>query len=374
MALNCKAEKHPWSGALRTTKPEETVIETLPNRRVGRTKIKVSELGLGAAPLGNLYEPITDAQAYSTLLAATAAGISYIDTAPLYGFGLSEQRVGHGVRDVPNVVISTKVGRLLRPAPEVVDDHERGGFRSSVPFSPEFDYSFDGVMQSWRSSLQRLGLARVDILYIHDIDRATHGATHGEKIDQLTRGGGWRALEQLRSSGAIGAVGLGANGVEVCLEMIQVLDLDVILLAGRYTLLEQEPLAVLFPHCAALGTSIVIGGPYNSGLLATGTRTSLPLYFNYGRAPLPVIEKVRRIESICDRYDVPLAAAALQFPLAHPQVASVIPGISSAAKIAQTLEWHGRVIPTDFWTALKSEGLINADSPTPRALDQPCSA
>jgi D-threo-aldose 1-dehydrogenase len=307
-------------------------------------------------------------------LAATSAGISYIDTAPLYGFGLSERRVGDGVRDARHVVLSTKVGRLLRPAPEVVDDRERCGFRSSMPFSTEFDYSFDGIMQSWQSSLHRLGLAHVDILYIHDIDRATHGASYGEKIEQLTRGGGWRALEQLRSSGAIAAIGLGVNAVEVCLDMLQVLDFDVILLAGRYTLLEQEPLAVLFPRCADRGTSIVVGGPYNSGLLATGTRTSLPLHFNYARAPLAVIEKVRRLESVCDRFDVPLAAAALQFPLAHPQVASVIPGVGSAAKIAQTLEWYRRPIPAEFWAVLKNEGLINADSPTPQALDQPCSA
>jgi D-threo-aldose 1-dehydrogenase len=324
--------------------------------------------------MGNLYEPITDAQARSTLLAATAAGISYVDTAPLYGFGLSERRVGDAVRDLHNIVISSKVGRLLRPAPEVLDDRERAGFRSSMPFSPEFDYTFDGVMQSWQSSLNRLGLARVDILYVHDIDRATHGASHAERLEQLTRGGGWRALEQLRSSGAIGAVGLGVNGVDGCLDLLQVLNFDVILLAGRYTLLEQDPLAVLFPQCAAHGTSIVVGGPYNSGLLATGTRTSLPLHFNYGRPPVQVVEKVRRLESICDRFDVPLAAAALQFPLAHPQVASVIPGVGSEQRIAQTLQWYARVIPADFWATLKNEGLINADSPTPRTMDQRCSA
>jgi D-threo-aldose 1-dehydrogenase len=346
----------------------------LPSRRIGRTKIQVSELGLGAAPLGNLYEPITDAEARSTLSAATAAGISYIDTAPLYGFGLSERRVGDAVRGLHNVVISSKVGRLLRAAPEVLDDRERAGFRSSMPFSPEFDYTFDGVMQSWRSSLHRLGLARVDILYVHDLDRATHGASHAERLDQLTRGGGWRALEELRSNGAIGAAGLGVNGVEACQDLLQVLDFDVIVLAGRYTLLEQDPLAVLFPQCDARGTSIVVGGPYNSGLLATGTRTSLPLHYNYGKAPLPVIEKVRRLESVCDRFDVPLAAAALQFPLAHPQVASVIPGVGSAQRITQTLEWYDRTIPAEFWAVLKNEGLINADSPTPRAADQPCSA
>jgi D-threo-aldose 1-dehydrogenase len=336
--------------------------------------VKVSELGLGTAALGNLYEAVTDAQAQATLAAACAAGITYIDTAPLYGFGLSERRVGDGVRDDHHVVISTKVGRLLRSAPEVVDDRERSGFRSSMPFSPEFDYSFEGIMQSWRSSLQRLGIARVDILYIHDIDRATHGASHAEKVGQLTKGGGLRALEQLRSSNAISAVGLGVNSVEICLDILKEFDLDVILLAGRYTLLEQDSLTSLFPQCAARGTSIVIGGPYNSGLLATGTRSSAPLYFNYARASLPIIEKVRRIESICDSYAVPLPAAALQFPLAHPQVASVIPGVGSASRIAQTMEWYRQAIPASFWEALISDGLINADSPIPRALDQQCSA
>jgi D-threo-aldose 1-dehydrogenase len=273
-----------------------------------------------------------------------------------------------------DVVISTKVGRLLRPAPEVVGDRERAGFRSSMPFAPEFDYSFDGVMQSWRASLQRLGLARVDILYVHDIDRATHGASHTDRLEELTKGGGLRALEQLRESGAISAAGFGVNSVDSCRDMLQEFNFDVILLAGRYTLLEQEPLASLFPQCAARGTSIVIGGPYNSGVLATGTRTSLPIHFNYSRAPQPVIEKVRRIESICDCYDVSLAAAALQFPLAHPQVAAVIPGVRSQSQIAQTMEWYRQAIPVEFWAALKNDGLIAADSPTPQPVDQPCSA
>jgi D-threo-aldose 1-dehydrogenase len=334
----------------------------------------VSELGLGAAPLGNLFEPITDEAARSTVAAAVDAGITYVDTAPWYGFGLSERRVGDFLRHRSRMVISTKVGRLLRPCPEVIDDRERWGFRSSMPFSAEFDYSFDGVMQSWEASLQRLGLARIDLLYVHDIGRATHGGAHQEKFRQLTYGGGLRALAKLRSDGAVGAIGIGVNEVEVCLALLQEGEFDAILLAGRYTLLEQDPLRSLFPQCAARGTSIVVGGPYNSGILATGTRGPLPPYFNYSPAPDSIIEKVRRIESICERYGAPLAAAALQFPLAHPQVVSVIPGLASASRLAETIEYYRYPVPREVWQTLKNEGLISADAPTPSSENRQCVA
>jgi D-threo-aldose 1-dehydrogenase len=287
-----------------------------------------------------------------------------VDTAPLYGFGLSERRVGDALRDKRNMVVSTKVGRLLRPAHEVVDDRERCGFRSSMPFHTAYDYTFDGVMRSWEASLQRLGLARVDLLYVHDIGKATHGELHAEKFRELTQGGGLQALSQLRSDGAISAVGIGVNEIEVCLDVLREIDLDAVLLAGRYTLLEQDALDVLLPQCAVRGTSIVVGGPYNSGILATGTRAGIP-YFNYGCAPPSVIERVRRIELVCDRYEVPLAAAALQFPLAHPQVASVIPGVGQASRIEQTLEMYRLPIPEEFWMELKNGALIRSDAPTP---------
>jgi D-threo-aldose 1-dehydrogenase len=341
------------------------VGQTLRRRRIGQTQLHVSELGLGAASLGNLYNVVTDDVAGAMLAAACAAGITYVDTAPFYGFGLSERRVGDAVRGNRNMVVSTKVGRLLRPASDVVDDRERWGFRSSMPFSPEYDYTFDGVMQSWQASLQRLGMARVDMLFVHDIGKATHGSSHTERFRELTEGGGLRALSKLRADGAISAVGIGVNEVEVCLDVLREFELDAVLLAGRYTLLEQDPLDELFPQCSIRGTSIVIGGPYNSGILATGTRSGLPMHFNYERPPVSIIERVRGIESICDRYDVPLAAAALQFPLAHPQVASVIPGVGHASRIAQTLELYRRAIPDVFWDELKDAGLIRSDAPTP---------
>jgi D-threo-aldose 1-dehydrogenase len=202
-----------------------------------------------------------------------------------------------------------------------------------MPFEPIHDYSYDAVMRSHEQSLQRLGLSRIDILYIHDIGRLTHGDANAARMAELTTGGGLKALEELRASGAIAGFGMGVNEVAACLEVMDHARLDVILLAGRYTLLEQAPLDDLFPRCQAAGTAIVIGGPYNSGILAMGTKTSAPLYYNYEPAPADVVEKVRRIEAVCDRHNVPLAAAALRFPLAHPLVASVIPGLDQPSFI-----------------------------------------
>lgn len=337
----------------------------IPTRRVGRTSLAVTELGLGTAPLGNLFTPVSDDDAASACAAALNFGIAYVDTAPYYGFGLSERRVGDALRGRDSIVVSTKVGRLLKPDSRLRGVHQRHGFCSPLPFEPVFDYSFDGVMASWQASLQRLGLARIEILYVHDIGRLTHGDDNSVHFQQLTQGGGFRALEQLRQAGAIQAIGLGVNEISVCLETMNHVPLDVILLAGRYTLLEQDALDELLPACQRSGTSIVIGGPYNSGILATGTRHSGALYYNYGAAPPAVVERVRRLERICDRFDIPLAAAALQFPLAHPQIASVIPGLRSAQHVDLTAGLYGTMIPAPFWQELKRAGLLRADAPTP---------
>ena len=339
----------------------------IPRRRIGRTGVHVSEIGLGAAPLGNLYQSISDVDAQETLAAALSADVTYVDCAPYYGFGLCERRVGDGVRGQGDVVISSKVGRVLVPAPDVVDDSERYGFRSSMPFTPTFDYSYDGVMRSWEASLQRLGLARIDILYIHDIGAATHGEAHQQRIMQLTKQGGLRALDALRSEGQIDAFGLGVNEIEVCLTLLRESDLDVILLAGRYTLLEQGALDELMPECARRDVSLVIGGPYNSGILATGTRGAQTPRFNYEGAPDNVIQKVRQLEDVCERHEVRLPAAALQFALAHPQVASVIPGLCGRAQVEKTLELYRARIPEAFWNELKSQRLIRDDAPVPES-------
>jgi D-threo-aldose 1-dehydrogenase len=342
----------------------------LPRRALGRTRLQVSELGLGAASLGNLYRPLTETEAQRTLDAAFDAGMTYVDCAPYYGFGLCERRVGEGLKRRRDIVVSTKVGRLLEPAPEVVDDSERFGFRSAMPFTPVFDYSYDGVMKSWESSLHRLGLARIDVLYVHDIGWQTHGPRHPERLQQLIHGGGLRALSKLRAEGQIGAVGIGVNEVQICLELLEEADLDVILLAGRYTLLEQKALDTLFPECARRATSIIVGGPYNSGILATGTRSDVVPRFNYEVAPTDVVFRVRRLERVCREFDVPLAAAALQFPLAHPQVASVIPGLAGPEQVEQTLTYYRTPIPTEFWQELQAQNLIHEAAPLPAAKIQ----
>jgi D-threo-aldose 1-dehydrogenase len=262
--------------------------------------------------------------------------------------------------------VSTKVGRLLGRAAIAPDHPARFGFHSSMPFEPYFDYSYDGVMRSWQDSLQRMELPRIDVLYIHDIGRLTHGPAHSEFFHQLTHGGGLRALQALRSDRAIAAFGIGVNEVAVCLDLLQETDLDVILLAGRYTLLEQDALDDLLPECARRGISIVIGGPYNSGILVTGVNTGgVTPRFNYEPAPPEVVARVRAIELTARRWGVPLPAAALQFPLAHPLVTSVVPGIDSPRGVAQTMEWYRTPIPGEFWKELQGAGLLRPDAPIP---------
>lgn len=340
-------------------------MTTIPQRAIGRTGLTVPELGFGAASLGNLYAPVSDADARGAIDAALAAGLRYVDTAPHYGRGLSERRVGEAVRLQSEVVLSTKVGRLMDPDASVVDDRERDGFRSPMPFRMRYDYTHDGILRSHEHSLQRLGVARVDLLYVHDIGGYTHGEGAEGYWQQLTAGGGLKALERLRDEGSIAGFGVGVNEIPVCLDVMREARLDAILLAGRYTLLEQNALDDLFPACAAAATAIVIGGPYNSGILATGTKRGGPLHYDYGPAPEAVVQKVRGIEAAADRHGVRLPAAALAFVLAHPLVASVIPGIGSAARVAQTVDLYREAIPAAFWQELRADGLLRADAPVP---------
>jgi D-threo-aldose 1-dehydrogenase len=324
----------------------------------------VSEIGFGAAMLGNLYQPMSDRDAHDTLTAALDAGMTYVDTAPRYGHGLSERRVGDVLRERSGATLSTKVGRLFRADAALGGTAERNGFYSPMPFESVYDYSYGGIMRSYEDSLQRLGLARIDILYVHDIGRLTHGDGHPRAFAELA-GGGFRALEELRVSGAIAGFGLGVNEWEVCLEAMAYSDLDVVLLAGRYTLLEQGALAQFLPACVERAISVVIGGAYNSGILATGTRGGETPLYDYAPAPAPMLERVRRLEVVCDEFDVPLAAAALQFPLAHPAVVSVIPGLGSVARVAQTIDLYRTEIPPGFWTRLRGTEILHPDAPLP---------
>ncbi len=345
--------------------PGPDAAAAMPLRQLNRGDLKLSALGFGAAPLGNLYQPVAEADARATLEAALEMGATYVDTAPYYGFGLSERRVGDVLRERQGWTLSSKVGRLLRPLPAPSGDAERHGFRSPMPFEPLYDYTYDGVLRSYEDSLQRLGLTRIDILYVHDIGALTHGDRHAETFHQLTAGGGFRALEDLRASRAITAFGLGVNECEVCLQAIEHVDLDVILLAGRYTLLEQGALDDLLPQCARRGISIVIGGPFNSGILATGAKAGGPIRYDYAPAPASVIQRVARIEAICEAHGAPLAAAALQFPLAHPSVVSVIPGMDRPARVREAVDLYHTPIPADVWDELRQQGLIRPDAPVP---------
>ena len=334
------------------------------SRVIPRVGLPVSEIGFGAAMLGNLYRPMSDCDARGTLAAALDAEMTYVDTAPRYGHGLSERRVGDVLRERSNITLSTKVGRLFRANAVLGGTAERNGFHSPMPFESVYDYSYGGIMRSYEDSLQRLGLARIDILYVHDIGRLTHGDDHPRAFAELA-GGGFRALEELRASGAIAGFGLGVNEWEVCLEAMGCCDLDVVLLAGRYTLLEQGALARFLPACVERAISVVIGGAYNSGILATGTRSGETPLYEYAPAPAPVLERVRRLEAVCNEFDVPLAAAALQFPLAHPAVVSVIPGLGSVERVAQTIDLYRREIPPGFWTRLRGTQLLHPDAPLP---------
>ena len=337
---------------------------SFPLRALGNTGLHVTELGFGTAPLGNLFRPLADETARETLASAIDAGFGYFDTAPFYGFGLAERRLGDALRG-GNFVVSSKVGRRLVPATGHPGNDIRHGYATPMPFEPVFDYSYDGVMRSFEDSLQRLGLARIDILYIHDIGRLTHQDSHAACMNELIAGGGLRALDELRDGKQIAGFGVGVNEVPACLEVMDHAQLDAILLAGRYTLLEQTPLDDLFPRCAAVGTAIVIGGPYNSGILATGVGSGAKLHYNYESPPQDIVERVRKIEQVCSQHKVSLAAAALQFPLAHPLVASVIPGLDSAERVEQTVALYRQVIPDALWAALKGENLLRADAPVP---------
>jgi D-threo-aldose 1-dehydrogenase len=317
-------------------------------------------LGLGTAPLGNLFTRVTDAQAEETLSAAWEAGVRYFDTAPLYGAGLSELRLGQSLARYPRdaFVVSTKVGRLLIPDASVPEVQH--GYVGGLPFRVEYDYSADGVRRSIDASLMRLGLDRIDIVYIHDIARDTHGDDWLRQY-AIAVEGAMHALSRLRDEGVIGAWGLGVNRVEPCLRALRDADPDIFLLAGRYTLLDTSALDELIPVCDTRGVRLVIGGPYNSGLLAGGTT------FEYADAPAQMVRKRNQLISYCERFGIDLKAAALQFCKAPGPVASVIAGARNAGEVRENCALMTASIPSDFWGALKRDGLIPEHAPQPAA-------
>ncbi|AJK50530.1 aldo/keto reductase [Burkholderia plantarii] len=330
-------------------------------RALPRNGLPLTVLGLGCSQLGGLYEAMPDTEAEALMDAAWAAGVRYFDSAPFYGYTLSEHRAGRALAARPRdaFILSTKVGRLMRPDPGVRPGDD--GWAAPLPFRPVFDYSYDGILRSHDDSRQRLGLARIDVLYVHDIGRMTHGERHAHHWHSLTKGGGFRALEALRAAGEIGAVGLGVNEWEVAADALDETALDVILLAGRYTLLEQTALAPLLDRCVRTRTGLVVGGVFNSGVLAGNGK------FNYADAPADVVDKVARLAAACERFAVPLPAAALQFPFAHPAVVSCVTGARSVAQLQQNIAWLERDIPDALWDALRREALIDDAAPVPRS-------
>ncbi len=342
---------------------------SLPTRSVGDTGLSLTELGFGAASLGNLGRRIPDETARAAVAAGLAAGIRFFDTAPYYGRGLSERRLGDALRARKDgdVVVTTKVGRLLVPDASVADGQDLEGFLSPMPFRVSYDYSRDGILRSAEASLHRLGLDRIDMLFVHDIGRRSLGDRHPGHWHQLTREGGFDALVSLREQGAIRAFGLGVNEVEVCLDALDAAPVDLLLLANRYTLLEQTALDTLFPRCVEKGVGVIAGAPFSSGILATGTRGASPPIYDYAPAPPAIIDRVRGIEAVAEAWDVPLAAAALQFPLMQRCVVSVLPGIGDVRRVSQTIDLYRHAIPDGFWFDLLAQGLIRSDSFVPTA-------
>ncbi len=333
-------------------------------RQLGKTDVQLTVLGCGGSQLGGMFAPVSEQQAALTLQAASDHGIRYFDSSPFYGRGQSEHRIGRHLRNLESsdAVLSTKVGRVLaRPkdpssfvCPDAVD---------GLPFDFRFDYSYDGVLRSYEDSLQRMGRNQVDVLFIHDLDSIMHPSEESVAHHFAELQGGWTALAELRAAGEIGAIGMGINLVGMIPRFLDAFDVDAFLIAMPYTLLDQSALIDELPLCVDRGVGVVVGAPFSSGILATGAIASS----TYGYAPTSdgVRDKALEIQAVCDRHRVPLRAAALQFPLAHPAVASVIPGVVSPEQVADNVAMMDHVIPASFWLDLKDQGLLREDAPVP---------
>jgi D-threo-aldose 1-dehydrogenase len=336
-------------------------------KQIGRTNLSVTRLGLGGAGFAGLYTQVEEEQAIATIHRCFSLGVTFFDTAPLYANGLSEFRLGKALagRDRNSFVLATKVGRVLEPITDGKPEDFWGGI--APQFKPVYDFSYDGTMRSFEDSLKRLNLDRIDILHIHDPDNwpapfLPEDRPETDYYDEAMHGA-FRALVNLRNEGVIRAIGVGVNQTEMLVRFAREGDFDCFLLAGRYTLIDHTGLKELLPLCEEKRISIIVGGPYNSGILATGARPGAK--FNYLDAPPELLERVRRIEGICATYNVPLKAAALQFPLAYPAVAAVIPGGRSPEEVEENVRMVSYPIPADFWAELRKEQLIPEEAPVP---------
>ena len=333
--------------------------------RRGNGGLSFTELGFGTAPLGNLYKAISDEDARATLDAAWEGGVRYFDTAPYYGLCLSETRLNPFLRGKPRdkYVLSTKVGRLMQHcAPE----HRAGvGKWFDVPQRREhFDYSYDGVMRSFEHSFSRLGVDQIDIIYVHDLCIMSHGSKEASdaRVEEFFAARGYDAMISLREQGLVKAIGAGTNEWQICQTLAERGDFDLFLMAGRYTLLEQTALDSFLPLCVERGIGIVTGGPYNSGILATGATPGS--FYNYDPAPQHIKDRVNAIEAVCTDHGVRLVDAAFQFPLLHPSHFTVIPGGQGVSEMAGNLQAASAEIPADLWLDLKAQGLMDERAAT----------
>jgi D-threo-aldose 1-dehydrogenase len=348
----------------------EAMVDPTRRRSIGPRGLSVTQLGFGGGTLGDPDEITSDQQAHATLAAAYDAGVRYFDTAPWYGNTKSEHRVGQFLRGKPReeFVLSTKVGRLYsRPQDPArfAETEFAARWKGGLPFVLRFDYTREGIARSYADSLQRLGLNRVDCLVIHDVDPRHQKNEDGvaRALAQLDAGGGYAELDAMRARGEIAAIGAGVNHTGMIPRFLERFDLDYFLIAMPYTLLDQEALDGELAMCEARGVKVVIGAVFASGILATGANDHAQ--YRYQAATAEVLQRVARIQAVCDAHDVPLGAAALQFPLAHPCVSSVIPGANSPAQVADNLSGFAREIPAAFWRSLREQALVHPDAPLP---------
>ena len=330
--------------------------------KYGRIDLEVTAFSFGTAPIGNIFREIDDDTSRAMIDTSWDVGVRFFDTAPMYGHGLAELRLGNALRwkNRDDYVLASKVGRVLKAQRR--DKIDFTPWTNAGAFEMHFDYSYDGTMRAFEDSLQRIGLEHIDISFIHDIDVFTQGDKQPEVFESAMEGAA-KALMKLRDEGVVKAIGVGVNEWEVCHEALQRHDFDTFLLAGRYTLLEQESLDKFLPLCEERNVAVVVGGGFNSGILATGAKEGAK--YNYAPAPEEIMTKVAKIEEVCASHEVPLPAAALQFVVAHPQVVSFCAGTRTVEQLKQNLEWFSKPIPADFWSELKSKGLLQEDAPTP---------
>jgi D-threo-aldose 1-dehydrogenase len=366
VASNVKKRQTATAGQADEEKPvDATPRSALPRRVLGRTRLQVSVLGFGTAPLGDLYVQLDDDTAIDTVQRAVDLGINLLDTSPLYGNGLAEHRCGTALRRVPrqDIVVCTKVGRWMDPFSGRGDG---SGFVGGLPHRAVVDYSYDGTMRSVEQSLLRLGTDRLDLLLIHDVDVWTHGRDAIDERFREAMAGAYVALDRLRGEGVVAGIGIGVNEAEMCVRFAQAGSFDTMLLAGRYSLLEQPALAEFLPLAQRQGIGVLLGGVFNSGILATGAVTGAK--YNYRDAPPDILAKVALIERVCAAHGVALPTAALHFALGHPAVASVVLGAQSPREVERNVDALTRTVPAALWADLKTERLLDAEAPVPPSV------